>query len=167
MKKIPIIFIALFPYLFALLTYIIFSESKVLGELELIKFAIMTIIMIMLVILNLIITIIVLAKKEFRSVQIINLILKIIYIPAHIFLIFLSSAMANPFLLLVMWIPIAISFALMGITGTVGLVGIIKGYLDKRYSLGGAIIFSILSYLYIFDIVIAIIVCIKARKIKN
>lgn len=163
MKKILTSLIILFPYLFILLTYAIITAEK-----SFMTYVMLTIIMIILFLIIYVITIIDMFRKwKLKTSMIINMLIKITYVPLHLILFIIMGAMANPFLFVLMPVPFIISVMLMGVTGTVSVVAIIKAYRNGNYKLSKAITYSLLSYCYIVDIIIAIMIYIKANKCEN
>lgn len=169
MKKIFIGFISIFPYLFFVLTYLIFKEEKIVLDFNnLIAFAIMAIIMITIFLAIYSISLIfMIFKWKLKTIIKINLLVKFAYIPVHFILFLTISGMANPFLFAFMAVPFVISIIFMGITGIISLISIIKTYRKGIYKLSIAIIYALLSYCYISDIIIAIIVYVKFNKYEK
>jgi len=163
MKKIFSAFIMIFPYLFALLTYAIIIFQKTF-----MTFVIMAVIMIMLFFVSFIITMIsMIFRWEPKTALFFNLLMKIVYFPVHLILFIIMGGLANPFLLVLIPVPFIISCMFMGITGTISVAEIIRGYRNGNYKLSKAIICSLLSYCYIIDIIIAVILYIKANKCEQ
>ena len=167
MKKIFSGFIMIFPYLFVLLSYIIIKGERGIHieEKDFITLTIMTIIMLIILFIVYIPTLIcMICKWKSKTVMLINLLIKIIYIPVHFVLFLLIGAFGNPFLLILMPIPFIISIMFMGMTGTLSVAANINAYKSGNYKLSNAIIYSLLSYCYIVDIVVAIITFVKVNK---
>ena len=163
MKKIMNGFVLVFPYLFALFAYLISYLDKAF-----LPFCLMAAIMIILFVVSIIMTVIdVISKWNSKTALLFNLLLKIIYVPVHIVLFLIMGGMGNPFLFLFMGIPLMISGMFMGITGTIAVVAIIKGYREEKYRLSKTIVYSILSYCYIADIVVAVMAYRDGLKCEN
>ena len=163
MKKIPNIYILIFPYLYILLVCIIFRDKNI-NEENLKTLAIVSIIVIAIYILNCIIVAISSAfKYEPKKAIKTSLLMKIVYIPIHLLLYVLIGAMANPFLVILIPVPFIISISLMSMTGMISAAGLINLYKHKIYKLGRTIVYILLSYCYIADLVISIITYIKVR----
>lgn len=163
MRKLPILFIAFFPYLIALVTYFIFRNE--VSKSSLTTFAVsISVLVLFFAIVSIAVIIHMIFKWEAQEALLANLIVKAVYIPIHLALFFLMMAMGNPFLFIFMFLPVLISMVFMGVTGTVALAGIVKGYRKGTYRLSTAIIFGILSYCYIVDIIIAIVTYVKTKR---
>lgn len=163
MKKIPIIYIAFFPYVLILTIY--FAVAKEANNNWLVVFIMSTFTLMLLFVIAFIWVIIhILFRGKAKEILFANLLVKIAYIPIHVGLFFIMLGMGNPFLFLFMFIPVVISIMIMGVTGTIAIVGIIKGYREDFCKLPTAIIFGILSYCYLGDIIIAIVCAVKSAK---
>ena len=90
-------------------------------------------------------------RWEAGEVSLANLVIKIIYAPIHA-------------LFMLMPLPLIISLILMTFTGTLSLPAVIKGYGNGNYRLPAAVIFCLLSYCYMADLIAAVIVFIKTRR---
>ena len=165
MKKLPLIYIMFFPYLFVLATCLIFKSF--VKESGFIIFATTSVIMSALFMLTAILAIIfIVFKWNEKDALLFNLLVKIVYIPVHLILFVVMLGMGNPFLFMLMFIPLIISLMFMGITGTIALAGIISGYRIGIFKLSTSIIYGILSYCFIIYVIVAIIAYIKARLIS-
>ena len=144
MKKILSSLIMLFPYLFVLISYAIIKAEK-----SFMTFVIITIIMfIVFLIIYVIMIICMIFKWKPKTAMLINLLIKITYVPVHLILFLIMGGKANPFLVVLMPIPFIISIMFMGITGTVSLVAIIRAYKNGNYKLSKAIIYVLLYCRY-------------------
>lgn len=103
-------------------------------------------------------------RWEAGEVSLANLVIKIIYAPIHALLYLIMMGMGNPFLFMLMPLPLIISLILMTFTGTLSLPAVIKGYANGNYRLPAAVIFCLLSYCYMADLIAAVIVFIKTRR---
>lgn len=161
MKKILSGFVMIFPYLFIFLTYVIITSKQ-----NFMTFIIMATIMIMIFLISFIATIIhMIFTWDSKNVLFFNLLIKLVYLPLHLILFIIMGGMANPFLLILIPVPLIISSIFMGITGTIFVVAIIKDY--RNYKLSKIVIYCLLSYCYITDIIIAIMAYIKATKYEK
>lgn len=163
-KKLPItILIALFPFLImaAILLAVYLGTFRKFGLLAVFIALFLALIITVASVAGLIHMIV---TWKAREALLANLIIKILYIPVHAFLYLLALAMGNPFLFLLIPVPVIISVMFLGFTGTVALPGIIKGYRDGAYQLPAAVIFCLFSYWYLADIAIAVIAYVKSRK---
>ena len=152
MKKIFNGFVLLFPYLYVVLTYFIVNLEN-----PFLPFVFTTATMIILFVVSIIMTVIdVISKWELKTSLFYNLWLKIVYVPVHIALLLIMGGMGNPFLFLFMGIPFGISCMLMGITGVFATIVFVK---DRKlsYSVGKVVLYSVLSYCYVADLVVAVI----------
>ena len=164
MKRIlPGIFVILFPYLLLLVTILLeqIHNTDLAFWILLLLFFIMTIVLVTSAIGTSII---------FKS-AIINFLTKFAYIPVHLLMILLFGAFMNPFLIFFSFIPFFITIFLQILTGIISLGTFIGNYRSKTCKLGLAITGSILSFFYIFDIIMAIIILIvnivKSRTNKK
>lgn len=103
-------------------------------------------------------------KWSARKALFYNAVVKFVYLPIHVVLIFVALGMGNPFLFMFMFVPVVISIMLLCATGVIAVAGIIRGYYEKKYKLSTAIIFSILSFWGICDMVVAMLAYQKAKK---
>lgn len=166
MKKIFNGFVLVFPYVFVFLTYLTTNLEK-----PFLPFVFMTATMTILFVVSLIMTVIdLISKWELKTSLLYNLWLKIVYVPIHLLLFLIIGGMGNPFLFLFMGIPFGMSCMLMGVTGTMAVIGIVKGFRNGNYKFGKAVVYSILSYCYIADIVVAVMAYsnnLKSEDIKR
>lgn len=163
MKKIPVILIMLFPYIFALLIYqCLHSQSQ--GK-AIVWLVLAMAIMGLTVISEITTIIFLMIKGKIKNLTFVNLIIKVVYIPIHVLLNFLILAMCNPWLIWVTPILFIANCFLKGITGTMAVSGLVKLYKTKVYKLSTAIILGILSYCEIVDLIIAIVIDRKSRLI--
>lgn len=86
-----------------------------------------------------------------------TLAVKLIHLPVHVLMILLTMGMMNPFLLVIAWLPLLLSFMLMGLSGTLSAGTAVNSFRLKEIGLGFLILFIVLGFLYIVDIIISII----------
>ena len=154
----------IFPYLWVLIMYIITSMVEDSFAIVAITSIVMSFIYFIVFVATLICIV---CKWDSRSVMLINLLMKIIYIPVHSVLLLLAGAMANPFLLVLMPIPFFMSVVFMAMTGTISVAANVNFYRNGNYKFSRAFVYSLLSYCYVADIVVAIITYINARKCNS
>ena len=172
MKKLFTALLVIIPYLFPLLTFMSFYENiernLVINGDNFISFVIMSVIMFVLFMISFIITIVfMIFKEKLKTITFSNMLIKILYIPVHLVILILAGALGNPFLFWAIPIPLAISAGVMGVTGTIALIAAVKVYKEGEYKLSTAVLYSVLSYVYICDVVVSIIMFIKSRKKVN
>lgn len=162
MKKIFNGFVLLFPYLYVVLAYLTVNLEN-----PFLPFVFTTATMIILFVVSLIMTVIdVISKWELKTSLLYNLWLKIVYVPVHIALLLIMGGMGNPFLFLFMGIPFGASCMLMGLTGVFATMVFVKGR-KLGYSVGKVVLYSVLSYCYIADLVVAVMGCRDGLKCKD
>ena len=171
MKRIlPGIFVILFPYLLLLVTILLeqIHNTDLAFWILLLLFFIMTIVLVTSAIGT---SIIFSVNNIPLKSAIINFLTKFAYIPVHLLMILLFGAFMNPFLIFFSFIPFFITIFLQILTGIISLGTFIGNYRSKTCKLGLAITGSILSFFYIFDIIMAIIILIvnivKSRTNKK
>lgn len=106
---------------------------------------------------------------SFRESSIWNLVTKIIYLPAHIYLFSLcsfGSAGFNGFVVLIWLILFLASFDLMRWTAAANIAACAKGHDDGKLKLGTTVIMMILSFVYVADIVVAVVQVVKSSRRK-
>lgn len=160
MKKIiPGIFVILFPYLFFILTYLITKIQNT--DLSFVIFLVMFFISIILLVTAVIGTSIIFSVNNIPlKSTIINFLIKLAYIPVHLLMFLLFGAFMNPFLIAFLLVPIFVSICFQILTGIVSLGTFIGSYKFKNCNLALSILGCILSFFYIIDIVMAIIILI-------
>lgn len=162
MKKLFNGFVLLFPYLYVVLIYLTVNLENTF-----LPFVFMTATMIILFVASLIMTVIdVISKWEVKTSLLYNLWLKIVYVPVHIALLLIMGGMGNPFLFLFMGIPFGMSCMLMGLAGVFATIVFVKGR-KLGYSVGKVVLYSVLSYCYIADLVVAVIGYRDSLKCEN
>ncbi len=82
-----------------------------------------------------------------------NLILKISHLPVHLLVLMVVMGFMNPFLLLVSWVPALFGFGLLVFDACTNIGTCINLYRHKKCTLGKAVLFCLLSYVYIADLV--------------
>ena len=123
--------------------------------------------MIILFVVSLIMTVIdMISKWDVKTSLLYNLWLKIVYVPVHIALLLIMGGMGNPFLFLFMGIPFGMSCMLMGVTGVFATIVFVKSR-KSGYSVGKVVLYSVLSYCYIADLVVAVIGYRNSLKCKD
>ena len=100
-------------------------------------------------------------KKSILSI----LIIKIMYVPVYCILFLISILLLNPLGLVIFPLPLILSFMFMAITGIMSTVMLVKLYIDKKLKLSMMILFSILSYCYILDLILFLILYIRLKNI--
>lgn len=172
MKKLLTALIIIIPYLFPVLTFMIFYENiernLIVDGDNFISFVIMSVVTFLLFMISFIVTLLfMIFKEKLKTITFSNMLIKILYIPVHLVILILAGALGNPFLFWAIPIPLAVSAGFMGVTGTIALIVAVKGYKAGDYKLSTAVLYSVLSYVYICDVVVSIIMFIKSRKKVN
>lgn len=174
MKKIiPSILVILLPYLFLLLSKLINNIPDV--NLAFIIFLVTFFVMTILLVTSVIGTSIIFSVNNIPlKSAIINFLTKLAYIPVHLLMLILFGAFMNPFLIALLPVPIFLTIFFQVLTGIVSLGTFIGSYKFKNCNLALSILGCILSFFYIIDIVMAIIILIvniykviKKKHIKN
>lgn len=160
MKKILNILIITFPYLICLLTILTFTS----GENFLFPLLALIILLGLFFISFISVVIDMFLKWKTKKVLSFALSLKLVYIPIHIVLFLITGGMGSPFLFWLMPVPLAISYFLLCMTSIISTIVFLKKYKEKNYKLSKTIIYSLLSYSYILDIVIMLITYIQSEK---
>lgn len=160
MKKILNILIITFPYLICLLTILTFTS----GENFLFPLLSLIILLGLFFISFISVVIDMFLKWKTKKVLSFALFIKLVYIPIHIVLLLITGGMGNPFLFWLMPVPLAISYFLLCTTSIISTIVFLKKYKEKNYKLSKTIIYSLLSYCYILDIVIVLITYIQSEK---
>jgi hypothetical protein len=78
---------------------------------------------------------------------------KLLHLPAHIIIYFIIALMSLGAVHILDTVFVFLDFAIVFLTGLVGLGGIIRGYCEKRLSLHIAIFHGFLQFVFIVDIV--------------
>ena len=174
MKKIiPSILVILLPYLYLIFSLLINKIQNT--DLAVIIYLVMFFITIILLVTSAIGTSIIFSVNNIPlKSAIINFLTKFAYIPVHLLMILLLGAFMNPFLIAFLLVPIFLSISFQVLTGIVSLGTFIGSYKFKNCNLALSILGCILSFFYIIDIVMAIIILIvniykviKRKHIKN
>lgn len=156
MKRVPYIYVILLPYIIYLTLRLILEKFSLNGQglvLMIVALVIYCSIAAVAVISGIIISSVKLSPKE-TSVW--NLVIKILHLPAHAVCFLLHCGMMNPFLMLLSWLPAVVSIPLQAVSATMNIGTCINGLKNKKLKTKTAIIFALLSYVYIIDIVTAI-----------
>ena len=162
MKKIMSGFVLVFPYVFILLAYLITRLENSFFLLGL-----MSLILIVGYLISYGFTLKEIALKwSLKTSFLYNLVLKSLYLPIHLLLLLIMGGMGNPFLFLFMGIPFGVSCMLMGVTGVFATIVFVKGR-KLGYSVGRVVLYSVLSYCYIADLVVAVIGYRDSLKCEN
>lgn len=159
MKRLPYIYIVIFPYIFYSLFILTVSFDNIM-VITLISLCIILIIACIFCLIN--------SLKHMKAFELScwNLLTKLAYTPIYIYMLFLTGGMMNPFLLLVSWVPTVISVILCFLSATANIGACINLFREKKCKLFSAIIFALLSYIIGIDIISAIIQFIRSLR-KN
>lgn len=90
-----------------------------------------------------------------RTAAIYAIILRICHLPAHVLMILVFMGFLNPFLLIVSWVPLAVSFILLVYSGCMNVGACITLFKKRRCSLMAVVIYIVLSFIYIVNIIAA------------
>lgn len=106
---------------------------------------------------------------SFRESSIWNLVTKIIYLPAHIYLFslgYVDSPVYSGFFALIWLVLLCISFDLMTCSAAANIAACAKGHDEGKLKLSTTIIMMILSYVYVADVICAIVQVAKSKARK-
>lgn len=92
-----------------------------------------------------------------------NLVLKLIHIPVHLFVLIIVGGFMNPFLFLASWIPALFGIGLLIFDGFTNVGACVALYLRKKCRLSAAVLLGLVSFVYIGDIIGAIVQITKAK----
>jgi len=157
MKRIPYIYIILWPYVTYLTLNLILEKFSMNQQgiiMMLVAVAVYSLIAAGAMISGMVISTFKLSVKE---ASIWNLIIKLLHLPAHAACFLLFCGMMNPFLMLLSWLPAIASIPLQFVSATTNVGTCINCRKNKKMETKTAVIFALLSYLYIIDIIIAVI----------
>ena len=96
-------------------------------------------------------------KMTAKEASIWNLVIKIAYIPAYVMMICCLGASMNIFLIWVSWIPVLFCILFIGMTGTVSIGTSVRCAREGKIKKSAAVAFSLLSYVFIADFIVAIV----------
>ncbi len=96
-----------------------------------------------------------------------NLVIRAGHLPAHLLCLLLFGGMMNPFLMLMSWIPLLLSICLQGIAGFASIGACISGGRKKIWHPGIAVLFGFLSFIYVLDFIVAIVMLVMADVAKK
>lgn len=104
-------------------------------------------------------------KWDAKKLLFANMIVKVIQIPAYIAI----FAMGVCSLITIFTFPVAIIFWMLDCvsvfsSGLIGMSGAIRGKCEKKFKTGFTVVSSVLSYIFCVDVVMAVIMYIKAKK---
>lgn len=105
-------------------------------------------------------------KSDMKS-AVMNMIIKICYIPAYVQLRFFFLGMLNPWLMMASWIPLVVSISLLGFSRFCNIGTCVSLYRKGKCKLSTAVILCLMGFVYILDIIGGIIQCFCARKPEN
>lgn len=165
MKRMFNVLIILFPYLFGILLYSFLKDISLGNGFWLIYLFLIFILFginLVVYIFNLIFMIL---KWNIKKSILSILIIKIMYVPVYCILFLISILLLNPLGLVIFPLPLILSFIFMAITGIMSTVMLVKLYIDKKLKLSMMILFSILSYCYILDLILFLILYIRLKNI--
>ncbi|MBR6627028.1 MAG: hypothetical protein IKL04_03485 [Lachnospiraceae bacterium] len=166
MKRIAHVYIIIFPYLFVAVLYGLLMSISETGRLILLGLlaGFMAILIVAAIISADIISAFKLSPHE---ACVWNLVTKAVHMPAHLFCYLLLMGMMNPFLLLISWVPLLLSLCLQGISGFASIGACVGCCRKKVMGKGLGILCSLLSFIYILDMLVAIGMVIGAAMAKN
>lgn len=165
MKKIFNILIILFPYLFLILLYSFLKDIYFGNGFWLIYLFLIFILFginLAVYIFNLIFMIL---KWNIKKSILSILIIKVAYLPVYCVLFLIFILLLNPLSLVFVPLLLILSFIFMIITGIMSTVMLVKLYMDKKIKLSITILCSILSYCYILDVILFIILYIRLKDV--
>lgn len=166
MKRIPYIYIILLPYVIYLTLRLILEKVSLNSQgivLMIIAVVIYCAIAAVSVVSGIIISSFRLSPQE---AAVWNLVTKILHLPAHAICFLLHCGMMNPFLMLLSWLPAVVSLPLQAVSATMNTGACINGCKNKKLKTKTAIILALLSYVYIIDIITAVIQVVMCCKKK-
>ena len=95
-----------------------------------------------------------------------NIVTKVCYIPAYVVLRYFFLGMLNPFLVIVSWIPLLISICTIVFSGFCNIEVCINLFRKGRCKLFPAVLLCLMGFIYILDIIGAVIQLIISLKKK-
>lgn len=174
MKRIPHLYMLFLPYIIALGTKLLFSDDLAAffndedGMFFWIVYGMFILISCILAIIAVISGIIISVKSlSPRETAVWNLVTKLAYLPVHATCVSYFLGMMNPFLLMVSWVPVVSSLFLQGVSSTMNIGACMNGYKSKKMGIGASVILALLSYVYIIDIIAAVVELVKCMKNKT
>ena len=165
-------FVIIFPYLILFTVYLMFFGHNIIEKVFFNNGFYLILALIFFYVIALISAFVffiknILSKKYSENILKINMIIKILHIPAYI-LIFLMGVIS---FITIFTIGFSIAFIILDMltifmTGLIGLSGIIIGFKEKKISIKNAIIFSIFQFIFCIDVFSSIIIYKKIKKEK-
>ena len=107
----------------------------------------------------------ILLKVNSQNILRINLIIKLIHIPAYTIIFFIGLAsLITIFTMGISIVLIILDGLTIFMTGLLGLAGIIRGVTEKKITKGNAIMYSIFQFVFCADILSSILIYRKVKK---
>jgi hypothetical protein len=104
-------------------------------------------------------------KKESQKILFFNMLIKLIQIPAYISIFIIGiMGLITIFTIGITIVLIILSCLTIFLTGTIGLSGIIRGFLERKLSLKYAILYAFLQFIFCIDVIGSIIIYQKVKK---
>ena len=96
-----------------------------------------------------------------------NLAIKLCHIPAQLLILLITLGFMNPFLLLLSWLPLAVGVCLLVFDGSSNICACLTLKRRGKCSFKTALILGIFSFVYVGDIIAAIVQLVKSRGKKR